>query len=223
MNLKYPPFDTITGIPRVHQLNDLENFENYYTTEFYDELEKVALQVVEGKFKYNYLILCGSPGSGKSHFLVGLYKALVGKLGYIHGDGALFITFSDFMTEMILRFNKEVNSMRELLIDYWGASWLFLDDITSTERVFKAESMENTVFRDTLIERWDKQKYIAFTSNYSKYTDLSIEFDLYMKGKEKKIDTKLLVQDYLKIKMGVDIQDLDENDAFVLALCGLEK
>ena len=168
MNFKYAPFNTVTGIPKVHQANSLENYENYYTKDFYDELEKVALQVVEGKFKHNYLILCGSPGSGKSHFLVGLYKALVGKLGYIHGDGALFITFSDFMTEMIIRFGKEVHSMRELLIDYWSASWLFLDDVTSTERVFKNESMENTVFRDTLIERWDTQKCLAFTSNFSK-------------------------------------------------------
>jgi DNA replication protein DnaC len=166
MNIKYPPFNTITGVPRAHQTNSLENFENYYTKEFYEDLEKIALQVVEGKFKHNYLILCGSPGSGKSHFLVGLYKALVGKLGYIHGEGALFITFSDLMSEMIVRFGKEVHSMRELLVEYWGSSWLFLDDITSTERVFKADSMENTVFRDTLIERWDKQKYVAFTSNF---------------------------------------------------------
>jgi len=168
MNLKYPPFSTVTGIPRVHQENSLVNFENYYTRELYSDLEKIALQVVDGDFKHNYLILCGSPGSGKSHFLVGLYKALVGKLGYIHGDGALFITFSDFMTEMIVRFGKEVHSMRELLVDYWSASWLFLDDVTSTERVFKVDSMENTVFRDTLIERWDTQKRLAFTSNFSR-------------------------------------------------------
>jgi len=168
MNLKYKSFNTITGIPKVHQNNNLENFENFYTKEFYEELEKIALQIIEERFKHNYLILCGSPGSGKSHFLVGLYKALVGKLTYIHGEGALFITFSDFMTEMIVRFNKEVHSMRELLVDYWVARYLFLDDVTSTERVFKFDSMESTVFRDTMIERWDNQKFLAFTSNFSR-------------------------------------------------------
>jgi len=168
MDLKYKPSSTIVGIPKTHYNNSLENFDNFYTKDFYDELEKIANQIIEGRFKHTYLILCGSPGSGKSHYLVGVYKALVNKLGYIHGDGALFITFGEFMTEMIVRFGKEVHSMRELLVDYWSSAWLFLDDITSTERVFKADSMESTVFRDTLIERWDNSKYLAFTSNFTR-------------------------------------------------------
>jgi hypothetical protein len=28
--------------------------------------------------------------------------------------------------------------------------------------------MESNVFRDTLIERWDEQKFLAFTSNFTK-------------------------------------------------------
>lgn len=43
------------------------------------------------------------------------------------------------------------------------------------------------------------------------------------KGKEKKVDIKLLVQDYLKIKFGLEIEDNDQADGFVLALCGLIK
>lgn len=168
MNFKYPAFNTVTGIPKVHQANSLANFDNYYTKSFYEDLEKVALQIVEGKFKHNYLILCGSPGSGKSHYLVGLYKALVGKLGYIHGDGALFISFGEMMSEMIVRFGDTAHSTRELLIEYWSSKYLFLDDITSTERVFKSDSMENTIFRDTLIERWDANKVLLFTSNFSR-------------------------------------------------------
>jgi DNA replication protein DnaC len=155
------------GIPKAHYNNSLENFENYYTKEFYEDLEKIALQVIEEKFKHNYLILCGSPGSGKTHFLVGVYKAITGKLGYLHGDGALFICFGDMMREIIERFGKEAHSMRELIVEYWSAHYLFLDDITSTERVFKQDSMEFQCFRDTLINRWDENKILLFTSNFN--------------------------------------------------------
>lgn len=43
------------------------------------------------------------------------------------------------------------------------------------------------------------------------------------KGKPKKIDIKLLVQDYLKTEFGLIIKDLDEVDGFVLSLAGLLK
>jgi Holliday junction resolvasome RuvABC endonuclease subunit len=43
------------------------------------------------------------------------------------------------------------------------------------------------------------------------------------KGKPKKIDIKLLVQDYLKMAFGVLIEDSDKADGFVLALAGLLK
>jgi DNA replication protein DnaC len=168
VNIKYKPYPTIVGIPKAHQFNSLENFENYYTNEFYKDLESIANHILEGTFKYNYLILCGSPGSGKTHYLTGLYKALLTKLGYLHGDGALLIPFPDLMTEMIIRFNTVAHSMRELLVEYWQAHYLFLDDVTSTERVFKNDSMEFNIFRDTLIDRWDNNKVMLFTSNFSR-------------------------------------------------------
>ncbi len=46
---------------------------------------------------------------------------------------------------------------------------------------------------------------------------------LHKKGDKKKVDIKLLVQDYLKMAFGVDIEDNDEADGFVLALAGLLK
>ncbi len=43
------------------------------------------------------------------------------------------------------------------------------------------------------------------------------------KGKDKKIEIKELVGEYLTMTFGVTIEDNDEMDAFVLALCGLTK
>jgi len=43
------------------------------------------------------------------------------------------------------------------------------------------------------------------------------------KGKEKKIDLKKLVQEYLKETFGIDLTNSDQADAFVLALAGLLK
>jgi Holliday junction resolvasome RuvABC endonuclease subunit len=43
------------------------------------------------------------------------------------------------------------------------------------------------------------------------------------KGKPKKIDIKLLVQDYLKMAFGIVEKDSDRADAIVLALAGLAK
>ena len=46
---------------------------------------------------------------------------------------------------------------------------------------------------------------------------------LHKKGEKKKIDIKELVSEYLTMTFGVTIEDLDEMDAFVLALTGLTK
>jgi len=169
MNTEYKVYPTIVGIPRVHWASSLNNFNNKYSDSFFLELETVAKDVISGTNKYNYLILCGSPGSGKTHFLVGVYKSLLDRLGYLHGDGALFIMFSAWMSEMIMRFGDGTSSsMRSLLVEYLQARYLFLDDVTSTERVFKTETMEYAVFRDVLIERWDNAKFLGFTSNFTK-------------------------------------------------------
>lgn len=46
---------------------------------------------------------------------------------------------------------------------------------------------------------------------------------LHKKGDKKKISVKNLVDDYLKIKFGVEIEEENERDSFVLSMCGILK
>lgn len=161
-----------SGIPTYHTDSFLSNFEHKYKTvdkndKFYSSLIELSDKVLnDDKQLSKYIFLCGTPGSGKTHFMVGLYRALVHKLGYIQGDGTLFVTFANLAQEIISLFKDNI-PLRTSISGYTQSKWLFIDDFTSSERMLKEDSLEFNIFRDILIDRYEKGYYIVASSNFS--------------------------------------------------------
>jgi len=164
-----PSSKAISGIPMVHYNSHLYNFSNIYPRkdqQIFDNLEKLAndFYTLPIKDMPRYVFLCGTPGSGKSHFLIGLYRMMIAKIGYQSGDGASFSTYSDLAQEMISLFKDKI-PLRLGMLAYLQSRWLFLDDFTSSERVLKEDSLEHNMLRDILIDRYDKQYCLVISSN----------------------------------------------------------
>lgn len=99
--------------------------------------------------------------------MIGLYRALVAKLGYIQGDGACFSTYPVLAQEMIGNF-KEGIPLRKGMEAYLQSSWLFLDDITSTERIFRENSLEHIMMQDILVDRYERNTCLVVSCNLDK-------------------------------------------------------
>src|SRR3989304_4974232 len=99
-----------SGIPAYHTNSFLSNFDHKYKNidkqdKFYNSLIELTESVLSNEKQLpKYIFLCGTPGSGKTHFMVGLYRALIHNIGYVQGDGALFITFANMAQEIISLF-----------------------------------------------------------------------------------------------------------------------
>ena len=158
------------GIPITHKDSHLYNFEDQYGkfgVAFWPTLIKTAKQLLEDPKNFpKFVFLCGQPGNGKTHYLVGLYRALVRLLGYAQGDGAAFYTFAALNQEIIAGFKENV-PIRTAMSNYTQARFLFLDDFTATERILKANSMEQTILRDIILDRYDKGYHLITTANFS--------------------------------------------------------
>jgi len=134
---------------------------------FWDNLIKLATCLIEDTANFpKFVFLCGQPGNGKTHYLVGLYRALVHLMGYSGGDGAVFHTFPALNAEIIAGFKDNV-PIRTALGNYTQSRFLFLDDFTATERILKSESMEQTILRDLILDRYDKGYHLITTTNFS--------------------------------------------------------
>lgn len=178
-----PSSFSIAGIPRVHHGSHLSNFENKYPAgQFYSNMEKLVQEFLTLDYVSlpRYIFLCGSPGSGKSHFLVGLYRAMIHKIGYLGGDGATFSTYPHLAQEMISLFKERI-PLRLGMQGYLQSKWLFLDDCTSSERILKEDSLEHNMLRDIMIDRYDKQYCLVISSNMMA-EDLMSEMNRLMGG-----------------------------------------
>lgn len=159
----------IAGIPAPHYNSHLNNFENNYASkskDFFPRVEHLVHTFLNLDIKAcpRYVFLCGCPGSGKSHFMVGLYRAMIAKVGYAQGDGALYIPFMELAKEIIGGFSDKI-FIREALTGYSQSRYLFIDDFTASERIFKEGSMEFTILRDIIIERYEKSNTLVASSN----------------------------------------------------------
>lgn len=175
-----PSSFTVAGIPAPHYGSYLGNFNNSYPqryTEFYSSLEKLTAIFLEAEVAKcpRYIFFCGTPGSGKTHFMVGLYRAMVEKLGYSQGDGAFFMPFVSLAFEIINTFQQHL-PIRSSMVGFTQARWLFLDDFTASERVFKEGSLEFICFRDILLDRYEKSHTLITSSNLNA-EDLVPELD----------------------------------------------
>ena len=162
----------LSGIPVTHKDSHLSNFENKYEKErggkalwgHLLELARVLLE--EPKTFPKFTFLCGKPGNGKTHYCVGLYRALVHLLGYAQGGGASFYTFAALNAEIIAGFKENI-PIRVAMQNYTQARFLFLDDFTATERILKTNSMEQTLLRDIILDRFDRNLHLITTCNFS--------------------------------------------------------
>lgn len=165
---KYPGMHILAGIQADHRESLLENFDNRYEGKFYEELQKLAGQVINDEFEKRFIFLTGNPGSGKTHFLVGLFRSkAMQDQGVIGAAHALYLPFNVLITEIISSF-KEVSSTRVALSKYLSVKYFFIDDISRGERTIDPEKIEGQVFRDILLDRYENKKHLICTSNYTK-------------------------------------------------------
>ena len=163
-----PASELSSGIPNSHLGCQLSSFQNKYKdSAFFMSLLALTNLLLDMNLETSprYVLLCGSPGCGKTHYMVGLFRSMVAKLGYCQGDGPLFIPFSVLASEMIGMFKEKV-PLRVGLGEYEEARWLFIDDFTSSERVLKEGSLEYITFRDLLIDRYDKNYTLITSCNF---------------------------------------------------------
>lgn len=158
----------LNGVQPDHHSSQLKNFEDRYEPGLYKYLAEVAALVINDKLDKRFIFLMGHPGSGKTHFLVGLFRAKVLSASGVMGtDHALYLPFSRMITEMISGF-QDTPSTRMALAKYLPVKYLFIDDISQGERVINPDKMEGQVFRDLLLDRFENEKHLICTSNYTK-------------------------------------------------------
>jgi len=165
--LNYEGIPILTGVQPDHHRSFLTNFENRYDGNLIEKLDCIAGDIINDTLDSRYIFLCGTPGSGKTHFLVGLFRAKALKDdGVIGTECSLYIQFPSLITEIIEGF-RETPSTRLGLAKYLTIKYLFIDDISKGERVLDKDKMESQVFRDMLLDRFENKKYLIATSNYS--------------------------------------------------------
>lgn len=172
--------NSISGIPPCHYDSHLYNFDDIYKKKdpfFYKKLCDLTedFLTLDVKKVPRYVFLAGFPGSGKTHYQVGLYRALAKKLGYLQGDGVIFTTYTGLAQEMIELFKENI-PLRIGMQGYMDAKWFFIDDFTSSERVLKVDSLESTMLRDILIDRYEKGYTLVTSSNLS-FVDLTTKLN----------------------------------------------
>jgi DNA replication protein DnaC len=160
----------LSGIPVTYKDSHLYNFENKYDKKyaaFWNSLVQTATLMLAEPAKFpKFVFLCGTPGNGKTHYLIGLYRALVHQMGYSQGDGASFYTFASLAQEIIAGFAENI-PIRTAMATYTQARYLFIDDFTASERILKANSLESTIFRDIVLDRYDKGYHLITSSNFN--------------------------------------------------------
>jgi len=196
----------LSGIPVIHKDSHLLNFENKYEKcgALWTTLVHTANQLLKDPAKFpQFVFLCGPPGNGKTHYLVGLYRAFVHQMGYSLGDGASFYTFASLAQEIIEGFKDNI-PIRTAMVSYTQAKYMFIDDLTATARVNKVDSLEHTVLKDIILDRYDKGYHLIASSNINSI-DLLPEFDkLYGEHIRSRIASARVIQfpkdDFRKVK-----------------------
>ena len=165
MNIK--SLKVLSNIQRDHWESTLETFENRYEDGLYKQLTEVAKAIIADTLGRQFVFLTGAPGSGKTHMLVGLFRAKVlADEGVMGTEHSLYMPFANMITEIIEGL-QETHSTRMGLAKYLPVRYLFIDDISRGERVINPEKIEGQVFREVLLDRFENRKYVVCTSNYT--------------------------------------------------------
>lgn len=165
-NLPWLPI--LVGIQPDHWKSSLQNFEDRYPDGFYKKLEKLAKDIVEDTLTQRYVFLTGAPGSGKTHYMVGLFRARAAvDSGVLGAEHALYMPFNTLVTEIIEGFS-ETHSTRVGLQKYLPIKYFFVDDISRGEKVINPDKLEGQLFKELLLDRFENARHLVATSNYNK-------------------------------------------------------
>lgn len=159
-----------TGIQPDHYLSTFNKFENIYSSsELYNQLNLLAEQVLNLTFPGRFIFFLGCPGCGKSMFLVCLFRALVYKSGGIMGaNSASYFQFGKMINEIIEDLSYSSSTRKSLNKLILPIRYLFIDDFSTHVQVQDPNKIESVVLREILMDRYEQQKLLFATSNYSK-------------------------------------------------------
>jgi DNA replication protein DnaC len=128
----------------------------------------VADLIINDKLEQRFVFLTGTPGSGKTHSLIGIFRSKVMQdQGVMGADHSLYLPFATLITEIISSFS-DTPSTRTSLSKYLAVKYLFIDDISRGERTVDPARIEGQVFRDLMLDRYENEKFLVCTSNYDK-------------------------------------------------------
>ena len=175
--LNYDSVPILTGVQPDHYNSHLNNFEDRYDGKLFEKLDYVCSSLLDDKLEQRFIFLCGTPGCGKTHFLVGLFRARAFKDGGLLGtEHSLYIQFPNLITEIIEGFSQS-HSTRVGLLPYLTPKYLFVDDISKSEKMIDPNKMEYQIFKDILLDRFENKRLLVCTSNFT-----SIELKRMIKG-----------------------------------------
>lgn len=164
------PSSIITqGIPAVHHGSHLSNFKDVYekeNKEFWNNLRELAEKLLTLNVNQcpRFVFLCGHAGSGKSHYEVGLYRAMK----CLNERRVVFETFSVAIKRMLETFAdpQALADCDQRTPQYYEKfNFLFFDDFTASEKVFNKSSYLNEFLSGIICDRWDFGKTLITTTN----------------------------------------------------------
>jgi DNA replication protein DnaC len=161
-----------SNIPKAHDQSHLYNFKNPYTKvedKFWVTLRETTETLLSMDIKKcpRYIFLCGRAGSGKSHYEVGLYRAMLDKLKLADGGGVSFEAFSVAIHRILETFSGAPLYEWDMRTPefYKKQNWLFLDDFTASEKVTDRNSYDYKFFREILLDRWNSERTLITSTN----------------------------------------------------------
>jgi DNA replication protein DnaC len=171
-NQKIPSLAVMSGVQTDHAHSDLNNFEDRYAAhkspKLHGQIIQLAKDLAAGTLDYRYVFLLGASGHGKTHALVGLYRARAYADNGIVGAGYSFYTqFTSLITDIIGGFSDSI-ALRPAMAKYFAVKYMFIDDVTKLgAKLLKEEKIENQVFREIMHERWESKRTLFCTANFN--------------------------------------------------------
>jgi DNA replication protein DnaC len=166
-SLNIPTSDAVHGIPRSHYGAHLLNFDFRGDR----DLKRLACRFLDGERFWLYLH--GRTGTGKTHFAVGLHRAIVASLGFEGADSSSFTTWSDLVYDVRRSFDRK--NYEQVVDAYLECDALIIDDLTGHMQDFQSRLVEEIVRR-----RHANDRRLVITSNepYERFLGLFGEHEV---------------------------------------------
>ncbi len=159
-----------SGVQPDHYMSDFSTFNDVYEGHpVYEQLTNLAFDFLDGTINARYIFLIGNPGCGKSMFLVCLFRAMVKRMGGLMGAGGVFYyQFARLINEIIEDLEQTKSTRKSLMRKILPIKYLFVDDFSTHSQIHDPNKMENIVFREILFDRYEHNKCLIATCNFTK-------------------------------------------------------